>query len=623
MSVKILPKKSSVAAKVPLAGDLDVGEIAINLADKKLYSKDGGGSVVVIGNGASELYVQSRGEGLVTNGTGLLEDNTNFSTFDWAPGDTFSGKGSFDVTSTSTTRFNDEFIPVDTNATYRLSTHMKNSGPAVSRHYSGIASYDVDGLSISPTHTMIQAGTKTTLAAPLAPGDTTIVVDDLSGWNNTSTETYLRSVQLWGYQNSFGHRYDDYTYTRFSLQGAYDTASLNFATNTITLRFPLSSVYANPNTVDGVWPVGTAISNGSSGGGYKYIGSSNAYTTDDWVQYTGTIGELDTDHVNSGNKFHPGTAFVRLLYLLNRSTAGGVSTTTKLSNISFAKDTEVTEQLASDAMPRSGGTFTGDIALDQSDGNSRVTFSNPGAPRSNFIGMNASDEIVIAADDNNEGSLSKVQIKVDGSAVSDFTEDGLSVTGDIYVSGTVDGRDIAADGVVLDNALSASYLSVRPLADANAADTQGVNTNYLTSSAVNDPTGTDHALLTLSYSSDFSYQLAGDWRTGKTYARGQSSNAWGDWKQLYTEADFDNNATNWDEAYSWGDHATEGYLTSVPAQSWASITGKPSTFTPSTHSHTIADVTGLQAELDEKATIAYVNSRPVYNYARSIAFGGY
>jgi hypothetical protein len=37
---------------------------------------------------------------------------------------------------------------------------------------------------------------------------------------------------------------------------------------------------------------------------------------------------------------------------------------------------------------------------------------------------------------------------------------------------------------------------------------------------------------------------------------------------------------------------------------WADITGKPATFAPSAHSHVFADVTGLQAALDAKATIA-------------------
>ena len=35
--------------------------------------------------------------------------------------------------------------------------------------------------------------------------------------------------------------------------------------------------------------------------------------------------------------------------------------------------------------------------------------------------------------------------------------------------------------------------------------------------------------------------------------------------------------SNWDTAHSWGDHGSAGYLTSVPAQSFASLTGKPTT----------------------------------------------
>ena len=41
---------------------------------------------------------------------------------------------------------------------------------------------------------------------------------------------------------------------------------------------------------------------------------------------------------------------------------------------------------------------------------------------------------------------------------------------------------------------------------------------------------------------------------------------------------------------------------------WSAITGKPSTFTPATHTHAIADVTGLQTALDAKATPADVTA---------------
>lgn len=51
MANKIILKKSSVASKVPLATDLEIGEVAVNLADQKLYSKNSSGTVVLVGSG--------------------------------------------------------------------------------------------------------------------------------------------------------------------------------------------------------------------------------------------------------------------------------------------------------------------------------------------------------------------------------------------------------------------------------------------------------------------------------------------------------------------------------------------------------------------------------------------
>lgn len=53
MANKIVLKKSSVAAKIPLATDLDVGELAVNLVDQKLYSKKADGTVVLVGTGGA------------------------------------------------------------------------------------------------------------------------------------------------------------------------------------------------------------------------------------------------------------------------------------------------------------------------------------------------------------------------------------------------------------------------------------------------------------------------------------------------------------------------------------------------------------------------------------------
>ena len=46
---KVITKKSTVAGKVPLSSDLDIGELAVNTADKKLYTKHSNDAVVQIG----------------------------------------------------------------------------------------------------------------------------------------------------------------------------------------------------------------------------------------------------------------------------------------------------------------------------------------------------------------------------------------------------------------------------------------------------------------------------------------------------------------------------------------------------------------------------------------------
>jgi len=51
---------------------------------------------------------------------------------------------------------------------------------------------------------------------------------------------------------------------------------------------------------------------------------------------------------------------------------------------------------------------------------------------------------------------------------------------------------------------------------------------------------------------------------------------------------------------------TAGSATSVP---WSGVTGKPSTFTPSAHTHTIANITNLQTALDGKAASSHTHTK--------------
>jgi hypothetical protein len=49
MANKFIIKKSTVTGKAPVAGDLDVGELAVNTADAKLYTKHSDGAVKELG----------------------------------------------------------------------------------------------------------------------------------------------------------------------------------------------------------------------------------------------------------------------------------------------------------------------------------------------------------------------------------------------------------------------------------------------------------------------------------------------------------------------------------------------------------------------------------------------
>ena len=50
MPIVIKPKKSETASAVPTTGDLAVGEICMNVADRKIYTRKSDNSIVVVGS---------------------------------------------------------------------------------------------------------------------------------------------------------------------------------------------------------------------------------------------------------------------------------------------------------------------------------------------------------------------------------------------------------------------------------------------------------------------------------------------------------------------------------------------------------------------------------------------
>lgn len=53
MANTIIIKNSTTSGSVPATGDVAVGELALNVEDRKMYTKNSGGSVVQVGGGAT------------------------------------------------------------------------------------------------------------------------------------------------------------------------------------------------------------------------------------------------------------------------------------------------------------------------------------------------------------------------------------------------------------------------------------------------------------------------------------------------------------------------------------------------------------------------------------------
>ena len=287
-------------------------------------------------------YSTSKGVDLVTNSTGLLGNGYNYPPeFNYDPIVTpnlpaslyFSGHHSGPVQM-------EELLPVDPNQIYRLKSYIRQEGLAGDwsafangerhRQFMGLIALDADQQTIEAKHHMRYRhsgnDSLTTLTVPLSPGDTTVTVSDASGWNESDAASYLRGIIFFGYKSISGFAYEHYSQiVEFDL---FDLGQVNKTTNVITLNKPLPTSMGNPDDAGGVWPIGTKLSNSSSGSSFKYAFYSAAYVPEvnRWYQTTGHIGGIDTSGTNYGINFPPGTTFVRPFWLPNHTNrVGGYS----------------------------------------------------------------------------------------------------------------------------------------------------------------------------------------------------------------------------------------------------------------------------------------------------------
>lgn len=268
-------------------------------------------------------WVASRGQNLVSNGYATLGDNTNFSGFAFDGADAFQSGGSFSHRATSPSAlFTDELMPYDPSSAYKLTYYIK-SDCAGAKYYDILDCYDIDGHQITDSHVTFVAGSTTRLTADLKPGDTSVSVESAAGFNASDTDGrqyFTRGLMFWNYANSYGYAYELETYTR----NRYDKLWTSNATaiDKAGSRILLDKAWSGPTV-----PKGTSVSQTENWSTFVY---GNGY-------FSVPAGEWTRKAVTFEDRARPGTAYVKLGWLIPNVMGGASSVTTKLTGVSFGE----------------------------------------------------------------------------------------------------------------------------------------------------------------------------------------------------------------------------------------------------------------------------------------------
>ncbi|ASJ73793.1 DUF4347 domain-containing protein [Granulosicoccus antarcticus] len=226
--------------------------------------------------------------------------------------------GEFDgSTSTSVigkqTLASDNLIAVDPSQTYDVSVTAfsgdgvgGNHDPATTQ-YLGFFSYDTDGERIHAQHVgKVASAVDTTLAVDLVAGATEIVLSDANGWYEGNAGSN-RSFAWYGYTNSLGETYADYTYTRNVRLNLWDENAIDG--NIITLR----NEWTGPTIL-----AGDAVRNMSPiGGTYQYPLLSLTPVSETPTEFSTTLGGAFDSGSTSQTLFRQGTVYISPLALAN------------------------------------------------------------------------------------------------------------------------------------------------------------------------------------------------------------------------------------------------------------------------------------------------------------------
>lgn len=428
---------------------------------------------------AVEDRTLSRGTDLVTNGTGYLGNNYNFTSFDADLADVPTGATTAfrDKLTGYGGRFIDELISFDPTKRYQYSFGCRQTVPgATNRIYGMFIPYDSAGNNISPTHYMFIAGTTTTLAQPVNNGDTVIYLASVDNWYGQTgkvagASSHLRAMIIWDYVDSNGKTWPAHTYSRnYSGTNRWADGAVDTVAKSITLNTPWDK---------GNLSAGHPVSNGSSGSSYMYAtGIINTVVPEVWAAYSavftaGAMADVTAAEGRGGASWNtgvpPGTASIKVGWLLNApaNPTNLIVGRHAVALVSLSDASAAAQAAADQKALTDGWKFTG------------TTEINGGAIRTDTITavQLAADSVIadkIAANAVVAGKIATNAVTANTIAANAITAgkiDADAVNTREIVAGAVTAEQIAANAVIA-GTIAANAISARELAvDAVAAGT--------------------------------------------------------------------------------------------------------------------------------------------------------
>lgn len=295
MATKILLKKSSTAGAVPLTTDLEIGEVALNLVDRKLYTKNNSNVVVNIGG----AYVGTSAPSAPAEGD-LWYDSTNdlLKTFNgtvWVEAGTATTLATLGITATAT-----ELNYVD-GVTSSIQTQLDGKASSTHNHtIDGLSNVVITANSDNEVLAWDNATSKwinqTAAEAGLATSTHNHTLDSLS--NVTITSNASGEILKWN-----GTAWINNTLAEAGIQpaGSYLTAEAD-TLQTVTGRGSSSSnaISITNATASSTTGTGALIVTGGVGiGGAVNVGGSLTVTGD--LTVSGTTTTVNSNTVNIGD----------------------------------------------------------------------------------------------------------------------------------------------------------------------------------------------------------------------------------------------------------------------------------------------------------------------------------